>query len=238
VARSNGATETAEVELPELRIVPEELWDRVQGRLAIQRAEVEQTMGAPRRKFWEQKRPGHLLTRRVVCGCCGRVFVSVGRDYLACRVAAAGGPCTNKARVRRGPLEAEVLEALGSRLMQPELVAEFVREFTAEWNRLIAAAGVEATAKHRELEQVRRKLAGLVEAITDGLRAPGLQARLEELEARRVELEAAIAMAEQAAPAPLRLHANLAEVYRERVPSCATALPRGGAQRRWRPSAR
>ena len=36
--------------------------------------------------------------------------------------------------------------------------------------------------RRRELADVRRKLDGLIEAIADGLRAPGLQQRLDELE--------------------------------------------------------
>jgi len=44
-------------------------------------------------------------------------------------------------------------------------------------------------AKKRELAEVARKLNGLIDAIADGLRAPGLQQRLDELEARRVQLE-------------------------------------------------
>jgi hypothetical protein len=132
---------------------------------------------------------------------------SVARDYLACRVAIADGPCSNCARVRRGPLEARVLEALGNELMQPELAAEFLAEFTAEWNRLSAEASAGLTARRRELKAVRRKLAGLVEAIADGLRGPGLQGRLDELEARRVALEAEIACA--GTPVAPRLHPNL-----------------------------
>lgn len=92
-------------------------------RLAAQRAVVDVSVSeAPRRRFWEQKRPQHLLSGKLVCGACGKPLASVGRDYLACRVAIADGPCSNRARVRRGPLEAAVLVALGSELMQPELV--------------------------------------------------------------------------------------------------------------------
>ena len=84
------------------------------------------------------QRAGDELRRRgkTVCGCCDKPLASVGRDYLACRVAMADGPCPNRSRVRRSRLESEVLEALGSQLMQPARVAKFVAEFTSEWNRL------------------------------------------------------------------------------------------------------
>lgn len=66
-----------------------------------------------------------------------------------------------------------------------------------------ASAGIEG--KRRELEGVRRTLSGLIDAIADGRRAPGLQGKLDELEARRAALEADIAQAETAAT-PQRLH--------------------------------
>ncbi len=74
---------------------------------------------------------------------------------------------------------------------------------------------------------MRRKLAGLIEAIADGLRAAGLQGRLDELESRRATLEAEVDAAERA-PAPPRLHANLAEIYRDKVARLREALAAEG----------
>ena len=59
------------------------------------------------------------------------------------------------------------------------------------------------------------------DAIADGLRAPGLQQRLDELEARRIEIEQGLA----AEPtSPVRLHPNLAQVYRRQVERLQHAL--------------
>jgi hypothetical protein len=225
LARQNGAEDVVVEEVPALRIIDPKLWQRVGGRLDAQRAQLEpaEKGAAPRRRFWEQRRPRHLLTGKVVCGHCGQAMASVGRDYLACRVAMADGPCGNRSSVRRGALEAQVLEALGSELMRPELVAEFAAEFTRELNRLAAEASAGIDGKRREVESVRRKLAGLIDAIADGLRAPGLQGKLDELEARRAALEGEIAIAERSATPP-RLHPNIAGLYRERVARLWEAL--------------
>ncbi len=75
-------------------------------------------------------------------------------------------------------------------------------------------------AKRRELAAIKRQLDGLVDAIADGLRAPGLQQRLDELEARRVEIEQSLA----APPSPVRLHPNLAELYRRQVAQLQRSL--------------
>jgi uncharacterized protein involved in exopolysaccharide biosynthesis len=119
-------------------------------------------------------------------------------------------------------LESQILDALRDRLMQPEHVAVFVQEFAAEWNRLVAEASADTALQHRELEVVERKLAGLIDAIAEGLRAPGLQQKLNELESRKVTLQGRLERA-PASVAP-SLHPNLAEVYRDRVARLHEAL--------------
>ena len=66
-----------------------------------------------------------------------------------------------------------------------------------------------------------RKLDGLVDAIADGLRAPDLQRRLDQLGTRKTELDAQL---EAPAPSPVRLHPNLADLYRQKVAELHTAL--------------
>ena len=75
--------------------------------------------------------------------------------------------------------------------------------------------------KERELAEVTRKLKGLVDALAEGYRVPGLQQRLDELEARRSALEQELAAP---APSPVRLHPNLAQVYRRKVERLHEAL--------------
>jgi site-specific DNA recombinase len=87
-----------------------------------------------------------------------------GRDYLGCRRARQRA-CANRATVRRAPLEERVCEALGRRLMRPDLVAEFVAAFTAEWNRLAAEAEAGLEAHRRELQGVERQLSNLLDAL-------------------------------------------------------------------------
>src|SRR5262249_8482925 len=75
--------------------------------------------------------------------------------------------------------------------------------------------------KRRELAEVVKRFDGLVDAIADGLRTPGLKGKLEGLEQRRAALEMEIAAAPPPAP---RLHPNLAELYKRKVAALAAAL--------------
>jgi site-specific DNA recombinase len=146
----------------------------VQARLADIR--VENGADAPDRpRFWEKRRAQGILTSKVFCGCCGGSMSNIGQDYLACAAARKQGMCDNTRGMRREMLERLVVGALRIRLMRPELVAEFIREFTAEWNRLAAERSAQRSGQEREFAAVTRKLDGLISAIADGFRATSPQ---------------------------------------------------------------
>ena len=219
VSRPNPRAEWVIETVPELRIIDQETWERAAERLGAIRAASRADTLPP--GFWARRRPRHVLTGKIFCGGCGGVFGAIGRDYLGCTAAHRQGVCANHGTVRRDALEDLILGALREQLMAPELVAEFVAEFAAEWNRLQAAAGAEAANLRKELVAVERKLAGLIDAIAEGFRAPGLQQQLDDLEARKAGLARQLA---QASPAVPRLHPNLGEIYRAKVAALAEAL--------------
>ena len=73
----------------------------------------------------------------------------------------------------------------------------------------------------RELEAVNRKLAGLIDAIADGLRGEGLQHKLDTLESRKRTLEREMVATPSPRPA---LHPTLAQIYRAKVADLQAAL--------------
>ena len=231
VPRPNPRADWVVETVPDLRIIDQETWERAQARLgaiaAASGAAVPGTAaGSPAGAttapgFWTRRRARHVLSGKLVCGVCGGSFGAVGRDYLGCSAAHRRGLCRHRQMLRRAAAEEVILGALRTELMQPALVAEFVAEFTAEWNRLQAAADAGRATLRRELAGVERKLAGLIDALAEGFRAPGLQQQLDGLEARKAALTTELARTP--APAP-RLHPNLSEVYRAKVAALAAAL--------------
>ena len=220
VSRLNDPGHLVAVEVPELRIVDDELWQAVKARQGAIRGS-EGVTKARASRFWERRRVQHLLTGLAWCGCCGGRLASIGKDYLACSAARGRGTCTNTGSIRRRELEELILEALRQRLMAPALVEEFISAFHEEVNRQRRDAGAGRAGKERELAEVTRKLKGLVDALAEGYRVPGLQQRLDELEARRSALEQELAAP---APSPVRLHPNLPQVYRRKVERLHEAL--------------
>jgi site-specific DNA recombinase len=174
VSRMNPRSKWITEDVPDLRIIDQNPWERVQARLADIR--VENGADAPDRpRFWEKRRAQGILTSKVFCGCCGGSMSNIGQDYLACAAARKQGMCDNTRGMRREMLERLVVGALRIRLMRPELVAEFIREFTAEWNRLAAERSAQRSGQEREFAAVTRKLDGLISAIADGFRATSPQ---------------------------------------------------------------
>ena len=157
----------------------------------------------------------------MTCGVCGHAYASVGRDYLACVGARTMGVCTHRCGLKRAAVEDTILAVIKERLLTPDAVAAFMASFTAEVNRRRDEVLGQRRTVEARLAQAERKLRGFYDAIAEGLRTPGLLGQLQELEAERDRLVAAMA---EPAPTPVRLHPNLPELYRKQVARLRDAL--------------
>jgi hypothetical protein len=67
-------------DVPHLRIIEPDLWERVQARLLQEAAPARSAGGDDEPAFWDRRRPRHLLTGKVKCGCCGRPFKTTSNN--------------------------------------------------------------------------------------------------------------------------------------------------------------
>jgi site-specific DNA recombinase len=224
VSRHNPPSAWVTTEVPELRIVPQELWEKVkarQGASALPR-------GVNRgQSLSRTNRPRYLFSRLVTCGVCGGGMSMISATHVGCSAARNSGTCGNTKAIARTALENRVLTALSTRLMDPALFSIFCAEYAAEANRRRKDARSEMSAREQELARVTAELKRLVQAIADGMSVRTIQERLEELEARRTELETELSAPEP--PAPI-LHPCMSEVYRKRVTELAEALQTSDAR--------
>ncbi|MEM7518155.1 MAG: zinc ribbon domain-containing protein [Planctomycetota bacterium] len=161
------------------------------------------------------------MTGLLRCGACGGSFIAVGRKYLASANARKLGSCSQRKGIRRQEIDAFVLDLLRERLMEPAAVEAFVSAYHREINRerdTVEAGRHTLEARRRK---VSKQLDGLYVAIADGLRSPGLLAKLEGLEAEKATLDRDLA---GPAPSPVRLHPDLAGAYRQNVEDLAKAI--------------
>lgn len=153
VSRLNPVAEWITKEVPALRVVDDELWQKVQTRLGSIRNSPEAKMIRESR-FWEERRPKHVLSGLVHCGSCEHPLSAIGKGYLACARAKRHGLCDNRASIAREKLEQLILAGLRDRLMAPELVQEFVAAYHAEENKNRRTRELEAEQAKRELAKV------------------------------------------------------------------------------------
>jgi hypothetical protein len=167
-------------------------------------------------------RQKYLLSGLLACGVCGGGFTIVNAHDYGCATHRSKGTCSNPYRVRRDELECRVLDGLKHRLLAPDMVEEFARAFHDEVNRLATEQTQNRAADEGRLEAVRRKIASMIRAIEDGLYQPSMKARMAELEAEKAALEERLARAPELPN--VRLHPNLAGLYRKKVAVLEQAL--------------
>ena len=169
----------------------------------------------------ERRRPKHLFTGLVKCGCCGGGFSMISKDLLGCSTARNKGTCSNRFNIRRDTLEASVLDGLRSHLMEPELFKAFCDEFTREVNRLRIERDADIINRRKELDRIERELDKAIQAILDGVPGAKLKDKIGGLESRKSELLELVSESKE--PVPL-LHPNMAAIYRRRISALCQSL--------------
>ncbi|WP_299425912.1 recombinase family protein [uncultured Shimia sp.] len=196
-ARLNPPEDWIIKEVPHLRIVPQDLWDAVKAR---QEATRNAAISDGVRKLSRTKRAKHLFSGMLTCGECGGGAIQVGKHYYGCSASRNKGTCSNRLTIKRTDLEDRVLTGLKDQLLHPDLIAEFVKAYQEEHNRLTAQNSVEEAKTKRELVQVTRQIDRIIEAIAEGMFHESMKAKMGSLETRKRDLEANLANVEPAAP--------------------------------------
>jgi site-specific DNA recombinase len=173
-----------------LRIVPNDLWERVKAR----QRERTQAIGsrvqagiAASAAARTGRGPKYLLSGLLQCAACGANFAMSNRVSYQCASYTAGKGCANSFTLRRKPIETALLAGIVSELSRPEVVAEARR-------RLLSALRQRSKAQSVPVErvaQLEREVSSLVDAIASGaLRAsPALANRLAAAESELAGLQ-------------------------------------------------
>ncbi|NDW46697.1 recombinase family protein [Ruegeria sp. PrR005] len=218
-ARMNDPEAWVIEDVPELRIVSDDLWTKVKVRQEAARSDViRDGLARPERAH----RPKHLFSGLLVCGCCGGGYTIVGKAHYGCANARNKGTCNNRLTIRRDALETRVLSGLKDQLLHPDLIAEFVSAYQAEYNRLASEATRDKAKSEEELAKIVRKIDSIVEAITEGMFHPSMKAKMDELERSKTTLE--LELAHVRSNPPVLLHPGLSDLYREKVADLTAAL--------------
>lgn len=184
-------------ERPELRIVSEDLWRRVQAR----RDEVRQAFGLKPGATLARGRHAihsrHLFTGLMRCGSCGRSISIVTGGYGSPRYGCPSSwkngvdACPNRLTIRAKVADAALVAGLRAELLRPETVQYVTGALAAELNRLIDQRPTVRARIEAALQDAERRLQNLVAAVEGGGAAATLleAIRVREADVRRLTAE-------------------------------------------------
>jgi DNA invertase Pin-like site-specific DNA recombinase len=226
VSRLNPESEWITTEVPELRILDEELWQVVKARQGEIAEKYVNVTEAVRKHHAENRlrgahRPKSLLSGLIFCGCCSGPYSLRGADRFACSAHVTNGSCSNSRTIPRADLEARVLAGLKDRMMAPEVAAVAMRAYAEETNRLNREHRSNDDAWRIELAKVEKQIHGIVEAIKEGMFQPSMKEAMDGLEARKMALTARLA---EAPSDPPDILPSVSQVYAKKVGRLTEAL--------------
>ncbi|MCC5809912.1 MAG: recombinase zinc beta ribbon domain-containing protein [Ectothiorhodospiraceae bacterium] len=211
--RERPETEWVITEHPELRIVPQELWDAVKARQKRISATTRQQRAAI--GHWAQggRAPRYLFSGLLRCGECGGSFVIVDRYRYGCNTHKTRGNavCGNGKTVQRRIVEQRLLAGIKAELLTEDAYQAFLAEVTA----LLKQAQPDPTAGRQQLKGAERERDNIMAAIRQGIITPSTKAELERCEARVTEAQEVLQAMEAFEPTQVLPRAR--EIYRRLV---------------------
>lgn len=196
--RRRPESEWVRVEVPELRIVSDELWEaaREQNRLVREKHGPKQLGGMNRTEASRR----YIFSGLLECGECGRnitvVFGTAPHARYGCPNHRYRGVCSNDITISQRRLEEQLIAALSRNLLDYTKQEVLVRAVADQLQRMIEAQASRArhAREHQaELKQERSKLtkraANLAEAIAELSLSATLKSELQAVEARLSELD-------------------------------------------------
>ena len=213
-SRPNPEHEWIITEVPALRIIDDETWNKVQ-KIKARYASM------PGNRRQTKKR---LLTGLVKCGCCGGSMTIINRERYSCSAKRERGTCDSPVGIKVAELEDRVLTGLKDILLGNEdLIDTFVVEFKAELARLRKQRGANERKVQKDLNKVNTAIKRCLTFITEGDGDPGLvREELRTLESRKRDMERTIASVHE--DKTIEIHPNIADLYRKKVSELHTLL--------------
>lgn len=169
-SRPRPQSEWKRIDVPEWRIVPEELWERVQTRIRFvaERFTSKHVGGFTR----TERSRRYIFSGLLLCGTCGSKLVIVTgsgkRAYVkyGCPSHRYRGTCSNALMIRQDRLEAQLVAGLTERTSKPEVIEYALKRFHEQLHKRL-----------RELQEETLKAADSIATLQDQRRELKEQAK-------------------------------------------------------------
>ena len=203
-------SEWERVEVPEWRIVTEELWEAAARERVGRRGKAGRKLGGLNRT--EESRR-NIFSGQLHCEKCGRRFIAF-RTLRGClRYACLGwksGACSNNVSILLSLVESNLIPAISQCVregsLRDKLVSSYRDQMVAQWNERVNSAQKimesedELRKKHLDLN---RKAENIVDALQDDGRNPFLTQRLKTIKEELAKIDLAMEMAAEIVTPPL-----------------------------------
>lgn len=156
--RVNPSSEHIIEEVPHLRVIAQEDWDATRNRF-------DHTAQKPLHRRVRSRR---MLSGLGQCGVCGGSWIVVSGERWGCKTNRADASCTNTATISNKRYEERVLAGLKTKMLDPDIVAIFVKEYHEEYARRAAETRRDTDRLQRAIDEAERKVTRLVAAIAAG----------------------------------------------------------------------
>ncbi len=206
VSRVNPESEWIIKEAPDLQIIDDELWQTV----------ITLKASKSRGAVTHVRKPKHVFTGLIKCGCCGGSYTIFTTNRLMCAGNRERGDCDNKRTITRQHIERRVLVALHNHLADPELIAEYVRVYHEERKRLQKSSRGNIQSKQKQLQAITAEIDRGVDLLLKGLAPESLGAKLKQMEVEKKQLVVEIAQ-QQKSIDPISIHPASAAKYKKIV---------------------
>ena len=206
-SRLNPEHEWVKTDVPALRIIDDETWNKVQAIKSRYSSRAGNKRQTTRR----------LLTGLIKCGCCGGSMTIVNRNRYYCSAKRERGTCDSTVGITAEALEDRILTGLKNILIGNEhLLKTFAEAFKAEVTRLRKERGSRVRQVQQELNKVDLSIRRCLTFITEGDGDPGIvRDELRTLEARKRDLERTLQVSFE--DSSVEVHPNIGELYAKKV---------------------
>jgi DNA invertase Pin-like site-specific DNA recombinase len=231
--RVRPQSEWIRVDVPDLRIVSDELWNRVQQVNQQMKDKLYGTrLGGLNRSAQSRT---YLFSGIMNCGLCdGKFAVIIGGEpskvRYGCKNHRFRDTCSNKLTIKWQPLEQQLIAAISKNLLDPQLEQQRIKDFRAQLQAAIeleeklasesASNGYKLKEERSDLEQQAVRLA---DAIGQHGYSVVLSAQLSKLESRMAEIDRLLA-AKPASKVPKFTDEQIREFLRQESKDFCDAL--------------
>ena len=200
--KANDEADWVITEMPNLRIIPDDLWARVK----VRQKAISKKSCDKRATSGNQARTGagpkYLLSSLITCGECGSNYVMLDRHRYGCARHKDRGPvaCSNALKVDRVELEETLLNAVKQKLLSPTAISCFRNMVSVEAERQLAGVKSDDKRQSQKLHDVNVQIARLINSIKAGIDPNIVREELNQLQVERDILSHEKAQARSAAP--------------------------------------